>query len=678
MSAKIKITVNGVMHEAEAGRNILQILLDLGIMLPHFCYHEALGAAGACRLCAAMISPGAGKPARLEMACMTRAEDGMIVDITNPQAVDFREKLIEELMLNHPHDCPVCDEGGECMLQDMTVLCRHQHRRNRFPKRTWRNQDLGPHIHHEMNRCITCYRCVRFYRDYALGDDLGVFGSRGRVYFGRMRDGALVSEFSGNLVDVCPTGVFTDKHFRAVYCRPWDLQTAPSICPHCSVGCNVLPGSRHKTLRRIKPRRNHTVNRFFMCDHGRFGGGFVNADNRLTSARFDGAGMSLDDAITQTAERLKEIVQTHGRGAVAAIGSPGASLEANAALILLMKTLEGRFAFFSTGAERAAHKRAAVLIANGQVNTPSLPEVEQADFTLIVGGDITREAPMMDLAVRQTIRAGAPLFIISPQAGKLDAFAKAARHAALPEQAAIVSNIAQALDHALMTGQPDPFAGAAASALATAKRPQILCGATGAGGIVLVDAAHSLAAKAVRPERPCRLVYWFPAMNSFGISLARNDESPDTIKQDVENGRIKALTILEHGASLDSEWPDDSKPMKSCFTIAVDAIAGKAATDADAVLPCASHYETFGTVMNYEGRAQRFEGLPLPRPVTWSSAEVLLKLIEALGAGEAINRTEYHDLFEIPATMSSLIGTLAPDSEGLLIRSTAAVREVVG
>ena len=130
-------------------------------------------------------------------------------------------------MTNHPHDCPICDEGGECHLQDMTVMTGHNQRTYRFNKRTYRNQDLGPFVSHEMNRCIQCYRCVRFYRDYAGGKDFNVFGSRNRTYFGRVEDGTLESPFSGNLVEICPTGVFTDKTEKAHYTRKWDLQTAP-------------------------------------------------------------------------------------------------------------------------------------------------------------------------------------------------------------------------------------------------------------------------------------------------------------------------------------------------------------------------------------------------------------------------------------------------------------------
>ena len=177
------------------------------------------------------------------MACMTPAVDGMRISIKDAEAAVFRAAVIQGLMLNHPHDCPVCDEGGECHLQDMTVMTGHRTRTYSFGKRTFRNQYLGPFINHEMNRCIQCQRCVRFYRDYAGGHDLNAFRLRDTVFFGATEDGVLENEFSGNLVEICPTGVFTDATLKRHYTRKWDLQMAPSICPHCAVGCNITAAS---------------------------------------------------------------------------------------------------------------------------------------------------------------------------------------------------------------------------------------------------------------------------------------------------------------------------------------------------------------------------------------------------------------------------------------------------
>ena len=223
------IDVDGDKYVVREGTNVLHACLSHGLDLPYFCWHPALGSVGACRQCALIhYQDDNDVRGRLAMACMTPVVEGGRFSIQAPEAKAFRAAVIEWLMVNHPHDCPVCEEGGECHLQDMTVMTGHTFRRFRGRKRTFHNQQLGPFLNHEMNRCITCYRCVRFYRDYAGGTDLQAFGSRGRMYFGRLADGILENEFSGNLVEVCPTGVFTDTPFSTSYIRKWDLQSAPS------------------------------------------------------------------------------------------------------------------------------------------------------------------------------------------------------------------------------------------------------------------------------------------------------------------------------------------------------------------------------------------------------------------------------------------------------------------
>ena len=330
-----RVNIDGKDYDLKAGQNLLHAVLSEHLDLPYFCWHPAMGSVGSCRLCAVIqYADDQDTRGRLQMACMMTVQDGMRVGIGAPEregpgafAASFRKQVIEWLMENHPHDCPVCEEGGECHLQDMTVMAGHTSRRYAGAKRTFRNQYLGPFIGHEMNRCITCYRCVRYYRDYAGGKDLDAFGSRSRMFFGRQEDGVLESEFAGNLVEVCPTGVFTDKPFSATYTRKWDLQSAPSICPGCAVGCNTLPGERYGSLKRVHNRYHPDVNGYFLCDRGRFGSHFVNAPTRLRQA-----GAKAEDGVFETldqeaaSKRLAEILR---RGDVIGIGSPRASMESN-------------------------------------------------------------------------------------------------------------------------------------------------------------------------------------------------------------------------------------------------------------------------------------------------------------------------------------------------------------
>ena len=250
------------------------------------------------------------------MACMTPAVEGTRVSIENPEAVAFRAAVIEGLMLNHPHDCPVCDEGGECHLQDMTVMTGHDYRRYRFNKRTFQNQNLGPMVQ-EMNRCIQCYRCVRFYREYAGGRDFDSYGSHNTVFFGRQQDGVLESEFAGNLVEVCPTGVFTDKTLKRHYTRKWDLQMAPSICVHCGRDATSR-GERYGSLRRILNRYNGEVNGYFLCDRGRYGYEFVNSAERIREPL-----LRQDGELRPDEEGLNACATCFGRRRPSALAHPG-------------------------------------------------------------------------------------------------------------------------------------------------------------------------------------------------------------------------------------------------------------------------------------------------------------------------------------------------------------------
>ncbi|WP_439533418.1 2Fe-2S iron-sulfur cluster-binding protein [Polymorphobacter sp.] len=366
-----RIHIDGRAVEVPEGRDLLSTCLDQGVAVPHFCWHRAMGSIGACRLCAIKVHDGPDDTrGRIEMACMTPVADGQRVEVADPEAAAFRAHVIEWLMVNHPHDCAVCEEGGACQLQDMTIAAGHHLRRADAAKRTHRNQDLGPLLTHEMNRCIACYRCTRFYRGYAGGRDLDVFGAHDRVYFGRATDGVLESPFAGNLAEVCPTGVFNDKGWSKDYARPWDMTETPSICPHCAVGCNIGLSARAGRLRRVVNRRHDAINGDFLCDRGRYGPLFVEAPTALTTARHRGETIAVSPALDATSAAL-------AAGHAIGIGSPRASLEANYAL----RRLVGPARFFAGIADSEAQlvQRMASLLAAGPARVASLADIEHAD-----------------------------------------------------------------------------------------------------------------------------------------------------------------------------------------------------------------------------------------------------------------------------------------------------------
>ncbi|OGR31983.1 MAG: hypothetical protein A2091_05005, partial [Desulfuromonadales bacterium GWD2_61_12] len=451
------------------GANVLEAAKVLGIVIPHFCYHEALGAVGACRLCAMTFTEGPVKG--VQMACMVEAKDGMVVSTLDAQAQEQRAHVIEWLMMHHPHDCPVCDEGGECQLQDMTIAGGHAVRRYRGKKRTFTNQQLGPFIEQEMNRCIQCYRCVRTYRDYCGGSDFGVLGSRDRLFFGRMRDGALASPFAGNLVDICPTGVFTDKTYR-FKSRPFDLQEAPSICPHCSLGCATIPGARLRELQRVRSGVDREVNGFFICDRGRFGYGHANHPQRLRVPRVGGRNVAWPEALAALDSRVAATIGQHGCHAVAFVTSPRASLEGAALLKGWATQLGTNRIAFDPHPHRDRAARAALEL---ECRVRSLDEIRSSDCLILAGVDPIAEAPMLALAIRQAARNGCFVAVLDPRPVALPC---AATHLPLAPQRLAGALAALATgEHFDFTRQEDVILAGIAAQIDSAQRPILVGGA---------------------------------------------------------------------------------------------------------------------------------------------------------------------------------------------------------
>lgn len=626
------IHVDGKQYTVDGADNLLQACLSLGLDIPYFCWHPALGSVGACRQCAVKQYKDANDTnGRIVMSCMTPASDGTFISISDDESKQFRESVVEWLMANHPHDCPVCEEGGHCHLQDMTVMTGHAARRYRFTKRTHNNQDLGPFIGHEMNRCISCYRCVRYYKDYAGGGDLGVYGSAGNVYFGRAEDGVLESEFSGNLTEVCPTGVFTDKTHSERYNRKWDMQFAPSICQGCSVGCNISPGERYGEIRRVENRYNGSVNHYFLCDRGRFGYGFVNRTDRPRQpmARRDGqlVAVPAHDALLHAANLLKT-----AKGVVG-IGSPRASLESNFAL----RQLVGAANFFDghAAAEARLVKRVAEVLKRGPVPAASLRGIESADAAFVLGEDVTNTAPRVALALRQVARGKAtvlaaekhipewqaialadigqhdkhPVFVASTDATRIDDIAKQRLRAATDDLARLGYAVAHVIDPAApaVTGLDDATAAQAkaiADALLAAKKAVVVSG-TGAGSEAIINAAANVAWALHAKGKPVELVLAVPEVNSLGLALV-DAADLDTAFAAIESGRADTLVVLENDLYRRADAARVDAVLAKARLIVVDHQLSATAAKADLLLSAGSFAEADGTVVSNEGRAQRY------------------------------------------------------------------------
>ncbi len=564
-----KLIIDNIEVEVPAGTNVLEAAKKVGVWIPHFCYHPALGSVGACRLCAMKFLEGPVKG--VQMSCMVPAQDGMVVSTTDGEAARMRSLVIEWLMLNHPHDCPVCDEGGECLLQDYTVAGGHGIRRYRGKKRTFRNQDLGPYVEHEMNRCIECYRCVRFYQDFAGGTDLGVMANANRVYFGRFTDGALESPFSGNILDICPTGVYTDKtaRFRARY---WDYEMAPSVCPWCSLGCNTVPAARYRELLKTIARRNDAVNGWFICDRGRFTNAPVNDPARPHTPLLDGREASWDEALDVLVTRIGELNELYGEGSLAVVGSPRLSLEGCLLLPRLAELLATDTLCYFSSLEEGDRSAAAVSLLNG-TNTASMADVGEADCIAIFECDLREEGPMMLLAVRQAWRKGAPVFLVGKNAPL--------------EQARAIS--IEAIELSILEEAP----------LGIFERPVVICGTRHNSPAAIAELTHAGA----------KLAFLLPGPNAFGAALLSREQDCTSLTEAVAAGKVKGILAFE------ADIPTELLEGMALLAVA-DWRPTEAAKQAHIVLPTAAWTEMDGTFVNNEGRAQRFRkamapGLPL-------------------------------------------------------------------
>jgi NADH-quinone oxidoreductase subunit G len=705
------IFVDGVAYSIEGAerKNLLEACLSLGLDLPYFCWHPAMHSAGACRQCAVKVfKDESDARGRLAMACMTPVAEGLRASIEDPEARAFRAGVIEWLMVNHPHDCPVCDEGGECHLQDMTVMTGHVRRRYRFAKREHRSQDLGPFIAHEMNRCIQCYRCVRFYRDYAGGRDLDVQGWHDSVYFGRVASdpgtegGTLESPFSGNLCEVCPTGVFTDKTQGSHPTRKWDLHTCPSVCPHCGVGCSTLPGERYGELKRVRPRYNDEVNGYFLCDRGRFGPAFADSGERLSACLLRGP--------SGQAPASREAALAASRAALAGaravgIGSPRASIETNFAL----RRLVGPDSFFMAvpDEEFALYALMRRVLSAAGSRTASPKEAEEADAVLVLGEDVWNSSPILALRLRQASRnapteavsramriqswddaalRGAtqgkpgPFFVASPEPTPLDESAEASYRAAPGDIAALGLAIAALIDPSAPARAPGSLgegparlAERIAAALANARRPLVVSG-SGLGSAAIVKAAAALLAALDAAGKDARISLVFPEANSLGAAMlaAGGLESAGRALSAAGGG---VLIVAEADLSRADRGRAALGLMGlAASTIVLDHSASATASAADIVLPSTTTLEGSGSFISLEGRAQRFFGLrPAAAPIQ-DAWRWLDELAAASVPGAAPSAAGPRNLDRIDADIASEL----PDLEAVARAAPGSAFRILG
>ncbi len=335
MTEQVTLTIDGQTVRAPKGTLLIEAARTAGIDIPHYCYHPGLAVVGSCRMCLVEIE----KVPKLQPSCATPVAEGMVVRTKSPQALQNRRSVLEFLLLNHPLDCPVCDQAGECELQNYYMAHGlYDPRFNENKTKRKKATPIGPHIMLDQERCILCTRCVRFTRDISKTGELGVLGRGHRSAIDVMPGYGLENAYSGNLADVCPVGALTDRDFR-FKCRVWFLGGAPSICPGCSRGCNIEihfnerfnPRYHDRRVHRLKPRYNAAVNGHWICDAGRYAYPAIDAPERLKTPCLKRGASHQDaswvDALREAAGAFKQILATHGPQGVALLVSPQMSNE---------------------------------------------------------------------------------------------------------------------------------------------------------------------------------------------------------------------------------------------------------------------------------------------------------------------------------------------------------------
>ncbi len=617
-----KLVIDDREIEVASGTKVIEAAEQLGIMIPRFCYHPALGSVGACRVCAVTFLQGPLKG--VQMSCMADAQDGMVVSTTDEEAVDFRKHVIEWLMLNHPHDCPVCDEGGHCLLQDMTIAGGHGIRRFAGNKRTYTDQYLGPLVQHEMNRCIHCYRCARFYQEYTGYLDLGVMRSANRTYFGRFKEGVLESPFGGNLTDICPTGVYTDKPSR-FFGRRWDYERSPTICINCSLGCQTVVSFRYREARRQEARFSQAVNGHFICDRGRYGHFYNGLESRPRWASIGGSRAAVKETLQEAHEKLAQIRQIAGPPPLAAVGSSRNSLETQSMLRHFCRVNNWEDPVFFMDQALALKVKSAVARLEPELAV-SLREVEKADFILVTGADPINEAPMLALAMRQAQRNGATIVVLDPRPVSLPldflhlpvALNELGFYSGLLIKAAVDRTAAEALgeraaefyesapDKSLVGESHRVRISAVIQALRESRQPLVVCG-TDIVRPQIPGLAADLALLLKAAQKRAGLFYLLPGANAFGAGLVCDPErSFLQIVEGIERGDIKALILAE--CDPFSHFADRKRLERAVdrleMLVVMDYLETEAVQRAHMFLPTATLYEAGGIFINQEGRLQ--------------------------------------------------------------------------
>jgi formate dehydrogenase alpha subunit len=436
----VSLTIDGKKVTVEEGTTILEAAEKLGIEIPTFCFHDKLEAVGACRMCLVEVE----KMPKLQVACATAVSEGMVVKTNTPEVIKARKGVLEFLLINHPLDCPTCDKGGECDLQNFVFKygsdkSRFVEEKRRFivdPKSKFDDLSIGPQIIRNMNRCILCRKCVRFIKEIAGENDLGTFRRGAKSEISVLPDIPVNNPYSGNVVEICPVGALTSESFRYKI-RVWQTEKTSTICPHCGDGCNITLWTKHDRIYRITSRRNDQIDEGFLCNKGRFGpvvseanlSEFVNHPERLTTPLIKKNGKFIsgdwDEALGLVADKFKTAKEKFGNDSLAGIGSSKLTNEDNYIFQKFFRVVLG-----TNSIDHRVDSKNPLPSPNlsnyNQIYTMtnSISQIENAKLILVFGCNLEKEHPIINLRVIKSVRRGNALVLVNPAKMRLNRFAQ--------------------------------------------------------------------------------------------------------------------------------------------------------------------------------------------------------------------------------------------------------------
>ena len=625
----VEIELDGKKVEVAPGSMVMHAAEKAGTYIPHFCYHKKLSIAANCRMCLVDVEK-APKPLP---ACATPVTQGMIVRTKSEKAIKAQQSVMEFLLINHPLDCPICDQGGECQLQDLAVGYGGTGSRYEEEKRVVPHKDVGPLISmEEMSRCIHCTRCVRFGQEIAGVMELGMVNRGEHSEITTVAGDTVDSELSGNMIDLCPVGALTSKPFR-YSARTWELSRRKSVSPHDSTGANLIVQVKNHKVMRVVPFENEAVNECWIADRDRFSYEALNGEDRLTQPMIKQGGewkaVDWQTALEYVANGLKQIKDQHGAQSIGALVSPHSTLEE---LFLTGQLLRGIGSDNIDWRLRHAQFNAAEGVRWLGTSIAALSDLQAA---LVVGSNLRKDHPLFAQRIRQATKKGCQVFALNAKVYDW-AMPVTASVVAAQDWAQALADVAAAVAQAKglqapVAGQVNVEADAIAQALIAGERKAILLGNAAAHH---AHAAELLAlANWIGEQTGATVGYLTEAANTVGAQWVKAQPQANGLHAaQMIAGGLKATILLNNEPALDSAAGQQALQGLNKSEMVVTLNPFKTNLDiSDVLLPIAPFTETSGSFVNAEGRVQSFHAVVKPLGETRPAWKVLRVLANLLG-----------------------------------------------